>query len=251
MRALDRIIAVIEAVAVEPDALTMTGVAERCDLSVATTSRLIRELIACGLLERGPESGRFRIGGRFAAIARGALGRPNLFELAHPEMTRLRDVTDETVSLSVRVGDRRVCIGQVESTQEIRRVVPLGLALPLHDGATGHVLAAAMLPEERVAYCEREGLDAQEQELLAAGIERVLVDGTAQTTIAGSAVSEVNAIAAPIRSGATTIAAMTVAGPSFRWTEERMMRHQRDVLLAGDAVSEITTTEERHGAHVV
>ena len=45
-----------------------------------------------------------------------------IWDEALPFMRTMRDVVDETVLLSVRVGDERFILDQVESAQSIRRV---------------------------------------------------------------------------------------------------------------------------------
>ena len=57
-------------------------------------------------------------------------------------MEELRDLTQETVSLHIRQRDLRVCIAQVESRRQVRRVVPVGYEVGINVGATGEVLLA-------------------------------------------------------------------------------------------------------------
>ena len=142
MRALERLIAILEAVADDSVAATTTAISTRVGLSLSTTSRLVKELEQEGLIERSYENGPFTLGGRFLALARSAIQPASLLNAALPVMEELRDLTQETVSLHIRQRDVRVCIAQVESRRQVRRVVPVGYEVGINVGATGEVLLA-------------------------------------------------------------------------------------------------------------
>src|SRR5690606_6130275 len=57
--------------------------------------------------------------------------------------------TEETVSLHVASGLRRVCIAEVQSRHEVRRVLPVGQTMPVDFGTAGEVLMAGMTPVDR------------------------------------------------------------------------------------------------------
>ena len=62
MRALERLIAILEAVADDSVAATTTAISTRVGLSLSTTSRLVKELEQEGLIERTYENGPFTLG---------------------------------------------------------------------------------------------------------------------------------------------------------------------------------------------
>ena len=64
-------------------------------------------------------------------------------------MTHLRDLTGETVGLSVRVGDEMLHVEQVVSTSALRRSFEIGRTLPLWCGAPSRLFLAD-LPEAEV-----------------------------------------------------------------------------------------------------
>src|SRR3954454_4908413 len=107
VRALERLISILEAVADDPGSATTTSIASRVGLSLSTTSRLVRELEQEGLVERTYENGPYTLGHRFLALARSAIQPANLINSALRVMDELRDSTQETVSLHVRQNDLR------------------------------------------------------------------------------------------------------------------------------------------------
>ena len=158
MRALERLIAILEAVADDSVAATTTAISTRVGLSLSTTSRLVKELEQEGLIERTYDNGPFTLGGRFLALARSAIQPASLLNAALPVMEELRDLTQETVSLHIRQRDVRVCIAQVESRRQVRRVVPVGYEVGINVGATGEVLLAGFPAPDLEAYVDSLGL---------------------------------------------------------------------------------------------
>lgn len=217
MRALDRVTAVLEAVAASPAGLSITEIAEQADLSLPTVSRIARDLAEAGMLSRLGESGAFRLGPKLIAMAYSPGAYSSLLDLVTPALHELREITEETTSVHVAVGDHRICLRDVSGIHQVRRVIPPGLTLPLHVGATGMALLAHLPEADRARYLSR--IDSSLRGKLEHGIGEIrergwaIADGELETGTMG--------IAAPILSHDRSVAVISVSGPSFRLTEER------------------------------
>ena len=222
MRMLDRLIAILDTVAASAEPAAPAMVARQVELPLPTVSRLMRGLAARRYLQpEGPANG-YVLGSRLLELSYAA--RPtSLFNLLVPEMERLRDATDETVSLHVRSGDQRVCICEIQSTQSVRRVVPIGLIVPLHFGATGRVLLAGAGAAFVQGYLRRLALDAAATAALLAELELVREHGWAMAE--DSWISGLAGLAAAISDGERVVASLVVSGPTFRWNRDTMSRH--------------------------
>ena len=221
MRALDRVVAILECVAeASADGWTLTMIAAQSGINLPTTARLVKDLTAAGLLIRVESRGTYRLGPRLVAMVRIASRRGQLLDVARTHMDRLRDETRETVSLHIRVAGHRVCVAEVQSPEEVRRVVPVGLTLPLHTGATGLALLSHLAPGDRDEYLA--ALDsAPERADLTRAIDATRSAGFA---FAVDALARgVSGVAAPVMDGTVAVAVLSVSGPSFRWTEPRMV----------------------------
>jgi DNA-binding IclR family transcriptional regulator len=116
-------------------------IAEATGLPHATTHRLVRALEGHGFLARYPGFG-YRFGPRLLRLAGEAMRELPLRDVAHPVLEHLARVTGETAQLYVRSGDARICIDAVESENELRTIVGIGAALPLHAGSAAKVFLA-------------------------------------------------------------------------------------------------------------
>ena len=85
--------------------------------------------------------GRFVLGPRLIELAESA-GEDPLLATAGPILTRLRDITGESVQLFRRQGDLRICVASVERPTGLRDSVPVGAQLPMTAGSAAQVLLA-------------------------------------------------------------------------------------------------------------
>jgi DNA-binding IclR family transcriptional regulator len=143
----------------------------------------------------------------------------------------------ETVNVYVARDIYRVCIAQQESPQPLRHVVHVGDELPLWAGATAKVLLRDASPAllARVARSSPFG---------PAHVKR-LQEWIDEAAVAGFAVSHgerdegLSAVAAPIlsRSG-SVVAALSLSGPTMRFTDTRVAEFAAEVVRMARQVSE-------------
>jgi DNA-binding IclR family transcriptional regulator len=227
MRTLDRIIAILDIVAASAEPVPPAVVARQVGLPLPTVSRLMRELAQRRYLQGERPSNAYGLGTRLLELSYAA--RPtDLFNSIVPEMERLRDATEETVSLHVRSGEQRVCVCEIQSTQSVRRVVPVGLIVPVHFGATGIVLLAGASPAFMQNYIRKLNLDAGAERALYEQIELARERGWAMAE--DSWITGLAGLAAPVKQGDSVVASLVVSGPTFRWNRDAMTRSV-DTLL--------------------
>lgn len=234
MRILDRITSILETVANSPRPMPAAEVARALQLPLPTVSRLMRALAQRRYLNVEERTNAYSLGAR--PLAWGYAARPAklMTELA-PEMERLRDATGETVSLHIRSDDLRVCVGEVQSRQSVRRVVPVGLAVPLHFGATGLVLLAFASAEFIAAYVEKLGLEEEATATLMQQLEETVERGWAMAI--DSWITGLAGLAAPVWEGGRVAGSLVASGPSQRFTQAVMEGHVDNILAASKRAS--------------
>lgn len=220
---LDKAMTVLHAVAEHP--CVLSDLCERTGLPRATAHRLAVGLETHQLLARD-DAGVWTLGPGLAKLAAGV---PDpLAEAAASVLPRLREVTDESVQVYRRDGDRRVCVASAEPLTGLRDTVPVGAVLPMTRGSGAKVLAAwadaatqrALLAE--ASYTERQLADIRRR-------------GWAQSVAERE--PGVASISAPIRdSHGTVVAAISVSGPVDRIGRRPGVRWATDLLAAADAI---------------
>src|SRR5262245_11740161 len=101
---LARVVRIFEAFTAEDSALTVSEIARRTGLHVATASRLVAELVSYGCLARDSDR-RVRIGVRMWELATRASPTLSLRDAAMPFMEGVHDVVGHHVQLGVLDGD--------------------------------------------------------------------------------------------------------------------------------------------------
>ena len=184
---------------------------------------ILNTLVQHGMLRR-TEDHAYQLG--FAWLKLGAVRRNQLDirTIAIPLMRTIRDAVNETVILTVKVGDQRVHIDYVESTQQIRRLAQIGSSGPLYLGAAGLALISTLPEIERNAYLDRVRPNLSTVEVKS--IERKLLgirsDGFAVAV--GTVNRDAAAVSAAVRLYAGDSVAITVSCPVERFTAAFKLR---------------------------
>ncbi|MYW70064.1 helix-turn-helix domain-containing protein [Streptomyces sp. SID8379] len=137
----DRLLDVLGAFDQGHPALSLTELARRADLPLATAHRLVGALAGWGALERD-EDGRYHVGLRLwelAALAPRGLG---LRQAALPFLEDLYEATHENVHLAVRDGREVVYIERLSGRSAVGVHSRVGARWPLHATGVGLVLLA-------------------------------------------------------------------------------------------------------------
>jgi DNA-binding IclR family transcriptional regulator len=146
VQSVDRALGLLRAVAdTAPRGATLAELAAACDLNRATAWRLLGSLESHGLVERDPDSHRYRVG---LAVLRmsAAAGYDGLVRRCHPVLERVCAETGETADLAVTGARGVTYVGEVAPVS-VLAVNWLAREVPLHATSTG-LAFLAWLPEE-------------------------------------------------------------------------------------------------------
>ncbi len=204
----------------------------------STASRLAATLAAHGFVERVPGSDRFRLGPQLARIGLLAVGGRTLVDVARPAMEALAAQTGETVVLSVPAGNEALDVAETGASHRIRASTWIGRRTPLHASSDGKVFlafgAAALPSDARLeALTARTVTDRRD-------LARQLADTRQRgwATAVGELEEGLNGVAAPILDGeGDCVAALSVSGPVYRATLERLPELATMCVTAADDVS--------------
>lgn len=217
-------------------------VARKIDLSASTTGRIMAGLKEMGLLSQNPDTRAYALGASVLVWAGVYSSTLDVRNAALSAIDRLHRDTQETISLYILQGDERVCVERRESPQTVRLVTRVGRRLPLYAGSAGKVFLA-FLPAERAseildksAFTPFTPSTIIDRNALEDELEVVRRQGFALST--GEWQSEASGIAAPIfNEKGEIVAALTISGPSQRFTEEKMNQYAGVVTAAAGEVS--------------
>ncbi len=237
LRGVDRALAVLLAFSRETPVLGVTELSERLGLTKSAIHRILRSLMAHGMVTQDPETRSYSLGFRVLALAAGVTGEANLRQICLPHMHWLRTETKETVGLYVVAGDVRMCLEELESPQLLRMAAGVGRCFPLESGAASKALLVEGPANAELWRRTTGRLSAERRTRLMAELEQLRAVGhivTRGETVAGSA-----SIAAPIRVGARdeVMAALSIAGPASRFDDTQVARYAPLLLEAVERIA--------------
>jgi DNA-binding IclR family transcriptional regulator len=224
IRAVERALDVLMCFTSHTPELTMTQISEMVGINKSTIHRLLATLEGKRFVERDPVTGVYRPGIRLLQMAFLTLEHNDLRRLATPFLHTLCDQHRENVNLSVLDDADVIYLTVIESPQRVKLAAAPGQRLPAFCTASGKAILA-FLPEENVRHLLEHGMPRYTKNSITS-LDAFFED-MSQTRQRGYAISEqefeegINALAAPICN--PPIASVSIAGPAYRLTWERMI----------------------------
>lgn len=204
--------------------LGVTEIANELGLSKPAVHRILSSFRNKGVVELDPATRRYGLGPVIVSLALTYLDNLDVRTVARPELERLSAETDETATLSVRIGASRVYVDQVTPNREVLMSVQIGVAHPLHAGASSKAFLA-FLPDAEAEECLAGPLAAvtpstvTDPAMLRAELRGVRARGWAQSL--GERQAGAGSVAAPILDHrGIPVAVVSVCGPADRMAGE-------------------------------
>lgn len=138
-------IRIFDAFDAERPEMTVSEIARRSGLHVATASRLIEQLVVFGLLQRTPDRG-LRVGVRMWELASRASPTRSLREAALPFMEDLHAVLGQHTQLGILEGEEVLFVERLSAPRAVVNYTRVAGRLPLHASSSGLVLLAHATP---------------------------------------------------------------------------------------------------------
>jgi IclR family transcriptional regulator, acetate operon repressor len=221
-RALDVLTLFVRA---ETPTLGVTEIADTLGVSKAVVHRQLGAFRSRGFVELEPGTHRYRLGPGILFLGLSYLDQLDVRTLGHETLTQLVAETNETATMSVRVGWSRVYVDQVTPQREVKMSVQLGRAFPLHAGASSKAMLAFLPKADREEYLLAHSLspltartvtdpDRLRKELLVIADQGFAVSFGERDASAGS-------VAAPVFGHERALAGViSVSGPLERFSAE-------------------------------
>ena len=243
VQSVDRAITSLELIAERGEA-GIGELATALGVHTSTVSRLLGVLADHGLIEQVDGGGTYRLGFALIPLAGRVAERLEVTTHAHPICADLAARLGETVTIAIPDRGRAVTVDQARGPAMVTAHNWLGRSTPLHNTSTGKVLLAAVGAADpdalATALAPETHLSRRALRALAAELAQVAARGYAW------ALEEyepgLHAVAAPIHGpDGAVIAALSVSGPAYRLSAQRITEIAPDVVAAGHEISDRIT----------
>ena len=224
VQSVDRALTILEMLAREGEA-GVTEIAHDLGVHKSTAFRLLATLEAHRLVEQVGDRGRYRLGVGNLRLAGATTARLDLVTEARPVCRQLAADTGETVNITVRSETSALYLDQVVGNSALQSHNWVGQHIPLHATSNGKVLLSELGDADLKAALR----DLPRFTDATVTSRNKLKGELAEVREAGYAVAVdelevgLTAAAAPIRSAhGDIIASMSISGPTFRLTDEKL-----------------------------
>jgi DNA-binding IclR family transcriptional regulator len=239
IRAVERALDVLLCFSSQTPTLTMTQISEQVGINKSTVHRLLATLETKRFVDRDPVTGIYRPGLRLLQMAFLTMEHNDLRRLASPFLHTLCDQHRENVNLAVLDDTDVIYLDAIESPQRVKLAAAPGERLPAFCTASGKAILA-LLPEYAVKSILEGGMPNRTPTTIVT--QEAFFNDVRQIREQGFAISDqefeegINAVAAPICN--PPIASISIAGPAYRLTLERMLEIGPDLVSTANNIAQ-------------
>lgn len=240
LQSVERALRVVEVLVHEARPMSVREISEQIGINRTTAHRLVATLCASGWAERAPD-GRFQLSVKFLAIGHVVNEQRHFLDEIRPELMRLSQLTRETVHAGVLDGYEIMHVDKIESLERVGVSSRIGTRGAVHSTSLGMAIMAA----EDDAGVERyiAGATQLTEPLLLDdpdAFRRRIEDARAR----GYSLDDeddsigVRCIGVAVRGpDANPLFAISVTGPSPRFTREAAVRYGPELAATSERLS--------------
>jgi DNA-binding IclR family transcriptional regulator len=242
VQVLDRALAALEVLANSSAECSLAEICSTLKLHKSTAHRLMMVLEQHRLVEKNVDTGRYRLGLKLYEFGSKAFGAIDLRRHARPYLDRLQREISETVFFCMLDDGQVFYIEKIESQQSVRTGCTVGSRAPAYCTAVGKAMLAELPDAEVNEIIRRWGLkaitpntittpSALKAELRAIRVRGYAIDNEEKEP-------GLRCLSAPVRNDTgKLLAALSVSGPAFRVTKERVPEIGKAVMQAAGELS--------------
>lgn len=226
---------ILEALAAAAQPVRLTALANQLGETKAKIHRHLSTLKFLGFVDQDSQTECYRLGPKLVHLGQAATDQFDLRRLAEPYMVKLRDLTHQTVVLSMPANGDAIVNAVVDSPNMVTISVRLGYRLPAHASAQGRVTLAyapaavqqRVLARKLVSYTPRTVVEPGALRQRLEKIRREFYEVAMDETLLG-----ISAVAAPVMNfDGELVGSIAIVGTT-QYVHEPVEPEQLKLLLA-------------------
>ncbi|MEJ8814040.1 IclR family transcriptional regulator [Variovorax ureilyticus] len=243
---MERTLGILELLSQHGEGLELAAVADRLNMPRSAAHRLLNDLIRVGYVRQLRDHGDYMLTTKLVSVGLSFLSQSGIVDFSQPLLDRLAEISGELVRLSVVDGERLTWVARAQGARQGLRYDPdMGSDARLSCSSSGLAWMAGLSDDEAMTLASRQGIGQpdeygpnaprtmQDMMVMVHAARERGYSVTVETFTAG-----LNAMAAPVRLGnRPPIGVITIAGPTVRFTEERMHALAPELLSICDQMA--------------
>ncbi len=228
---LERTLGILELLSQHGEGMELAAMADQLNIPRSAVHRLLADLVRLGYVRQARGHGDYLLTTKLVSMGLSYLSNSGIVDIAQPLLNRLAEVSGELVRLSVVDGERLTWVARAQGARQGLRYDPdMGSDARLSCSSSGWAWMSTLSDDAALAMVAKQGIGQPEQfgpaapSTLQAVLEAVHATrerGYSLTTDTYSL--GLSAMSAPVRfQGQPAIGVLTIAGPTVRFTREKM-----------------------------
>lgn len=228
---LERTLGILELLSQHGGGLELGAIADALNIPRSGTHRLLADLVKCGYVRQTREHGDYLLTTKLVSLGLSYLSNSGIVDIAQPLLNHLADLSGELARLSVVDGERLTWVARAQGARQGLRYDPdMGSDARLSCSSSGWAWLSTLSDDEAMGMLARQGLGLPDQfgpnapTSLQAAMAQVQATRARGYSVSADTYSPgLSALSAPVRlAGQGAMGVVTLAGPTARFTEERM-----------------------------
>ncbi|MFP8780797.1 IclR family transcriptional regulator [Hydrogenophaga sp. RWCD_12] len=236
---LERTLGILELLSQHGEGMELATIADQLDIPRSGVHRLLADLVRLGYVRQARGHGEYLLTTKLVSMGLSYLSNSGIVDIAQPLLNQLAEVSGELVRLSVVDGERLTWVARAQGARQGLRYDPdMGSDARLSCSSSGWALMSTLSDDAALALVAKQGLGAPEQfgpnapttlQAVLAAVHETRERGYSLTVDTYSL--GLSAMSAPVRfAGQPAIGVITIAGPTVRFTLERMQSLAPELL---------------------
>ena len=240
---IDRALSILDMLSTQGPDLALGELSQKLQLHKSTVHRLVMVLERHKLIERNAANGHYRLGLKLFELGTKAVSQLDLRDRARPFLERLVLETSETVHLCLLDDSEVVYLDKVEPERSVRMATSIGRRNPAHCTAVGKAMMAYLAPAQVEAIVRKQGMRAMTSNTITSLFElkkELMAIGERGYSVDDEEIEEgVRCVGCVVRNfSGEPVAAISISGPAFRVTKEKVPALATAVMAAAHGLSE-------------
>ena len=236
---MERTLGILELLSQHGEGMELAAIADQLNIPRSAVHRLLADLVRLGYVRQARGHGDYLLTTKLVSMGLCYLSNSGIVDLAQPLLNHLAEVSGELVRLSVVDGERLTWVARAQGARQGLRYDPdMGSDARLSCSSSGWAWMSTMDDNEALALVAKQGIGMPEEFGPAAPTTLpAVLEAVHQTRERGYSVTTdtyslgLSAMSAPVRfTGQPAIGVLTIAGPTVRFTPERMQALAPELL---------------------
>jgi len=217
---------VIEALEKHPEGLSLSELSRSIDFSKSTIHHILRTLLPYNYIHQNLDDKKYSLGFRFIEIGKNILKTIDIRQVANNYLNKLCKEAKETVHLSILQGRVVIFLERISPPEGFSLPINIDITAEPHTYAGGKIFLSGLSPEEIKGVYNGRPLKKITNKTITS--KSRLLEEIETVRKQGYALDDeefyegLRCVAAPIKAGGKIVAALSISGPIFSMTMEKI-----------------------------